>query len=250
MIGTRKVKSRVILQIRDRKILSLLETLRVASREQITSLCGFGSATRANTRLSQLVRAKYLARDFIGTIKGGRLAIYFIPHHGPTSKRGPAGFEAAVVHELELGQLYLMFHQDAQRQGRFIRWRRVDSQLGTSGIIPDALIEVDAQKGSKTLLFEFDRATEGTQTWRTKTIKYLDLARRPDLSRLIGNERFAVLVVVPTAKRLAQVCAAIASQTTKIFWISTIEAIKRDGLFGPIWLRPASAEKLSLLGGT
>lgn len=250
MIGTRNTRYKVILQMRDRRILSLLESLRAATKQQIAAVCGFDSDTRANARLSQLIRAKYLARDFIGTIRGGRLAVYFLPGRRPKARRGPAGFEAAVMHELEIGEVYLALKRAAENQGWRFSWNRPAAPLGQSAAIPDALIQLEALGERKTFLLEHDRATEGMRIWKEKVAKYLDLARSQGLLQLLGSERFAVLVVVPSEKRLAQIRAAIAVQTGKIFWISTVQAINRDGFLAPVWLRPEGGQRLSLLGGT
>lgn len=249
MIGNRRAHHIVILQARDRKIVSLLKALRVATKQQIADVCGFDSDTRAHSRLLQLIRAKYIARDFIGTIAGGRLAVYFLPGRRPKARRGPAGFEAAVTHGLEIGDVYLALVRGAQNQGIRFRWSKPDRPLGQSGVIPDALIDIETGGARKTFLLEHDRATEGVRIWKEKVSKYLNLARSPELHEIVGSERFAVLVVVPSERRLVQIRAEIASQTSKIFWISTVEAINRDGLLASVWLRPDGLQRLPLLGG-
>src|SRR3989442_15138047 len=109
MIGTRPRKPRAILQERDQRLLAFLELLRVATREQIAAHCGFRSRSRASARLSLLVSAGYLSRDFIGTITGGRAAVYMLPGKRIRAQRGPAGQEAAIQHQLAVNEVYLAF---------------------------------------------------------------------------------------------------------------------------------------------
>src|SRR5437870_2932777 len=66
----------VVLQPRDRKLLEELSVMRVIDREQAKTVAGFGSTTRANTRLLALTEAGYLRRSFVGTILSGRKAVY------------------------------------------------------------------------------------------------------------------------------------------------------------------------------
>ena len=249
MIGTRNAKHRILLQDRDRIIIALLDTLRVATRQQISSFCGFHSDSRANARLSQLLRAGQIGRDFIGTITGGRLAVYFPYGRRPRSRNGPAGFEAAITHSLDIGEVYLSLRRALEGLGWLFSWDRPKEPLGPAGVIPDALIRLEASGKRWTFLLEVDRATEGAGIWKAKIAKYLALARYPELRDLLGDERFGVLVVVPSDKRLAQLRALISGQTRKIFWISTTQAINRGGFLASVWLRPEGERRLPLLGG-
>jgi hypothetical protein len=72
MTGNNK---RLVLQPRDRRLLEELATMRVVDREQAKIVAGFGSTTRANTRLLALSRAGLLRRCFLGTTAGGSKAL-------------------------------------------------------------------------------------------------------------------------------------------------------------------------------
>ena len=67
MIGN----NHLILQPRDLHLLREVAEMRVLDREQAKIVAGFGSTTRANTRLLALVRAGLLRRFFLGTGGGG-----------------------------------------------------------------------------------------------------------------------------------------------------------------------------------
>ena len=72
MTGNRRTG--VVLQDRDRHLLSEVGLMRIIDRETAKLVAGFGSTTRANTRLRMLTRAGLLRRFFIGTISSGRKA--------------------------------------------------------------------------------------------------------------------------------------------------------------------------------
>ncbi len=69
-------KRSIVLQERDRQLFQELATLRVADREQLKVVGEFGSVSRVNVRLLQLVRAGLLRRFFLGSGGAGRKALY------------------------------------------------------------------------------------------------------------------------------------------------------------------------------
>src|SRR2546430_4111829 len=73
---------RLVLQPRDRQLLKELATMRVIDREQAKVVAGFGSTTRANTRLLALTQANLLRRCFLGTTVGGTKALYMLSPQG------------------------------------------------------------------------------------------------------------------------------------------------------------------------
>src|SRR6266487_1550579 len=68
MTGNDK-KRGLVVQPRDRKLLEELAVMRVVDREQAKIVAGFGSTTRANTRLLALTRAGLLRRFFLSSRK-------------------------------------------------------------------------------------------------------------------------------------------------------------------------------------
>src|SRR5713226_8540806 len=66
----------VVLQERDNHLLRELSVMRVIDREQARVVAGFRSIMLANRRLLALTRAGLLKRFFIGTVAGGKKALY------------------------------------------------------------------------------------------------------------------------------------------------------------------------------
>jgi len=76
----------IILQDRDRHLLSELAVMRVIDRETTKLVAGFGSTTQVNTRLLELTRAGLLRRFFIGCIAHGRKAVYTLSPKGGSQR--------------------------------------------------------------------------------------------------------------------------------------------------------------------
>src|SRR5437016_13917575 len=72
----------LVIQERDRRLLTELGTMRIIDRESAKLVAGFGSTTRANTRLLKLTRAGVLRRFFTGTVASGRKAVYTLSPKG------------------------------------------------------------------------------------------------------------------------------------------------------------------------
>src|ERR1035437_495416 len=116
MTGNRRVG--MVLQERDRHLLSELAVMRVIDREMARVVAGFGVARRANFRLSQLTPAGLLRRFFIGTVAHGRKAVYTLSPSGTrlvNSKLGGINRasgrlvvgDAFVEHQTGINDIYL-----------------------------------------------------------------------------------------------------------------------------------------------
>jgi hypothetical protein len=107
----------MVTQERDLHLLRELSIMRVIDREQAKRVAGFGSTTRANTRLLRLTEAGLLHRFFMGTTKGGAKALYTlskkgawvadVPQRGPrrASDRAIVG-DFFVQHQLAVNEIY------------------------------------------------------------------------------------------------------------------------------------------------
>jgi hypothetical protein len=254
MAGT----ERMILQPRDREFLRELSVLRVADREQIRLVAGFGSITRVNSRLLKLTRAGFLRRFFLGT-GGGRKAIYAVsekgaqlvdvPLRGPRRPQGAMLVaDAFVEHQLALNSIYC-----AVRLGRiplegvtFHRWMAFYETVAPElRLIPDGYVEFAGPTGTTTAFVEVDLGTEGLQIWREKTRKYLQLALSGAFPRTFGQDRFRVLVIAHSDRRLQSIRKTVAATTEKIFRFATLEEA-RNWFFAPVWLRPVGNQPESL----
>ena len=246
MTGT----ERMILQPRDREFLKELALMRIADREQIRIVAGFGSLTRVNTRLLKLFRAGLLRRFFLGS-GGGRKALYSLSEKGAAlaeaplrGLRRPQGamlvVDGFVEHQLAVNSIYcsVKFRRISVPGISFNRWtvfyRPVTPELK---LIPDGYLEFATPSGPSPAFLEMDLGTEHLPVWKEKTQQYLDLAMSGAFRRTFGHDRFRVLVVVNSERRLESLRKTVAAITEKIFRFATLENA-RSRFFEPVWLRP------------
>jgi hypothetical protein len=259
MTGSKR--SGLVVQERDRKLLSELAVMRVIDRETTKLVAGFISTRRANARLLQLTRTGMLRRFFVGSIAHGRKAVYTLSPKGGelvAAKLGgisrPAGRlvigDAFVEHQTGINEIYVAVkHRPAPQAGISLRrWVTFRQSISESvKLTPDGYFEIFAGDSIRAMFLEVDLGTEALKVWQQKTASYLQLAVSGEFTRRFGPPQFRVLVAASSEKRLANIRATVAKSTDKIFWFTTFETIHRDGFWSPVWLRPTGGQRLSLL---
>lgn len=251
----------LVLQDRDRHLLSELGVMRIIDRESAKVIAGFGSTRRANARLLQLTRAGLMRRFFVGSHAHGRKAVYTLAPKGTdlvSAKLG--GIHRAngrlivgdlfVEHQAWINEIYLCvkYRQVAHLGIRLRRWITFRHAISDAvKIIPDGYFEIDAGETVRAMFLEVDRGTEALRLWQEKCAYYLQLAVSGEFQNRFRQPQFRMLVVTNSERRLANIRATVAKSTDKIFWFTTIESINRDGFWSPIWLRPSGDQRHSLL---
>ena len=259
MTGNRRVQ--IVLQDRDRHLLTELAVLRIVDREAAKVVCGFHSTTRANTRLLALTRAGFLRRFFTGSIAHGRKAVYTLSPKGTelvNAKLGgidrPANRlvvgDRFIEHQSAINGIYLALKHRATPQSntRLMRWLTFRQSISEAiKITPDGYFEIAASDTVRAMFLEVDLGTEALSVWQQKTAYYLQLALSGEFPKRFRQPQFRVLVVANTATRLANIRKVVVKTTDKIFWFTTLESINRDGFWSPVWLRPTGDQMHSLL---
>lgn len=243
---------RLVLQPRDRQLLSELATMLVIDREQAKLVAGFGSTTRANTRLLALSNAGLLRRCFLGTTAGGTKALYMlsakgaqavgVPFRGPHRRRDEALVaDFFIEHQLRINEIHCAVkYRPIPVSGiSFRRWAVFHEPMTPAiRLIPDGYMELETSAGSIAAFLEIDLGNESLAVWKEKTSNYLQLALSGECERRFGQSRFRVLVIAHSDRRALSIQTAVAATTDKIFWFTSLESINRDGFFGSIWTRP------------
>jgi hypothetical protein len=251
----------LVVQERDRQLLSELAVMRIIDREMAKLVAGFNSTRRANARLLQLTRTGLLRRFFVGSIAHGRKAVYTLSPKGGelvAAKFGgisrPAGRlvigDAFVEHQTSINEIYLAVkHAPAPQAGtRLRRWITFRQSISEAiKLTPDGYFELALSDSIRAMFLEVDLGTEALKVWQQKTASYLQLAVSGEFTQRFGQPQFRVLVVAGSEKRLANIRATVAKSTNKIFWLTTFDIIHRDGFWSPVWLRPTGGQRLSLL---
>jgi hypothetical protein len=255
MAGTKQESHNMIVQPRDLQLLRELGAMRVIDREQAKIVAGFRSTTRANTRLLALTRAGLLKRFFLGS-GGGRKALYALSHKGAqfadVPQRGPRRrkdemlvADTFIQHQLAINEVYCAFKWKANTvpQVTFHRWLAFYQPLASGlSLIPDGYVEFQTPSGIDAAFVEVDLGHEVGAVWRQKARNYLQFAVSGEYQRQFGQQRFRVLVLVNSERRMQSIRKAVALVTEKLFWFATLESVRSDQIFQPIWLRPTGDE--------
>ena len=250
----------LVLQPRDRRLLEELAVMRVIDREQAKTVAGFGSTTRVNARLLRLTQAGFLKRFFVGTPAGGVKALYAlslkgaraigIPLRGPQRRNDEAIIaDFFVEHQLAVNEVYCRLKFQTLPPGiSFRRWSAFHEPI-TQGLklIPDGYVELATQAGILVTFLEMDLGTESLTVWKEKVRQYLRLAVSGEFERRFGEERFRVLVIAHSERRLHSIRGAVATLTDKLLWFADQRAVKEKDFFGPIWFRPKGENREPLI---
>ena len=251
----------VVLQERDRGLLHELALMRIIDREQAKIIAGFGSTTRANARLLALARIGLLRRFFLGTTVGARKSLYAlsrkgaelvaVPYRGPRLRNNETLVANSFVHhQLAINEIYCALKSSAALVpgvafGRWITF--YESLTPQLRLIPDGYFELETPKHILACFVEVDLGNEGMKVWKEKTKNYLRLAMSGDYELRFSQRRFRVLTIANSDRRLTWIRKVVRASTEKLFWFTTIEAVRSKGLFAPVWFRPNGEESQSLL---
>ena len=250
----------LVLQDRDRHLMRELAEMRVIDREQAKVVAGFGSTTRANARLLALVTAGLLKRFFLGTIAGGRKALYALslqgakllnlPYRAPRRRHDEVLVaDFFVAHQLAVNEIYctLKYRLIPAPDARFMKWASFSKPIDRSqSLIPDGYFEIAAGK-HVTAFLEIDLGHEGQKVWKAKLQAYLRYAVSGQFESDFKQSRFRVLVIANSERRVEAIRTLAGALTEKVFWFSTFSLVNRDGFWSPVWVRPRDARRQPLL---
>jgi hypothetical protein len=239
----------IVITDRDRQLFAFLAEAKLLDREQIQQLLPFASVTRTNDRLSRLHSNGLLRRCFVGTGAGGRKALYALSSKG-ASVIGREKFwrlrsadgellvgDVSVEHKLAVNWCWLAMLRDCGANS--VRFTRFDEPISPAlPLAPDGYAELDLPTAVHPLFLEVDMTTETSRVWEKKVELYLKLAASGEFERMFRRPRFKVAVVCTSERRLKNLRKVIRKQTAKLFYLSLLQTIKRDGFLASPWLRP------------
>jgi hypothetical protein len=238
----------LIVQPRDRRLFEEFEVMRVVDREQAKIVAGFGSTTRANARLLALVRAGLLRRFFLASgkslyvlsDKGARLV--GVPLRGPRRRQDEVLVaDFFIEHQLAVNRIYcaIKYRPIPAERVQFRRWVAFHEPITMSiPLIPDGYVEFTTPEGTLAAFLEVDLGHERGPVWKEKLNHYSRLAASGEFERRFSLNRFRVLVLANSERRLRSLRKTIAAVTQKAFWFATLAAVHEQGLFAPVWYRP------------
>lgn len=252
----------VVLQARDRHLLSELGQLRLIDLSQAQRIGGFGSYQRTHDRLTRLRGGGLLRKFFLPTAAGGRKAVYCLSPSGAELvgadsrplKRRSSGLligDLFAFHQLQVNALLLELKYPVtpapEAKARLTFWKTFQQPLSKAvPLMPDGYLEVETEQGLKAMFLEVDLGTETQKVWQGKIANYLRLATSGEFSRLFARPQFRVLVVTDSERRLSNLRRLVAKATEKIFWFSTFSSLKASGPLSAVWLRPTGEDRQPL----
>jgi hypothetical protein len=234
--------------------------MRIVDREQAKCIAGFGSTTRANSRLLTLTRVGLMRRFFLGTLGGGQKALYAlsprgaslvqVPYRGPRRARNKVLIaDFFVTHQLWINQIYctLKYRPIPIPGAKFRRWVTFTKPIEPGiSLIPDGYAEMDASGKTLGAFLEVDLGHESHAIWRAKVNAYFQLGMSGNFEKDFGLPQFRVLVVTNSTRRMNSLRVATATMTEKIFWFATLNEAN-ESFWSPVWSRPKGEQRLSLL---
>jgi len=268
----------LILQPRDREIISAVYEFGFLVRDQIQRLFDFNCTTRVNIRLRKLFDHGYLLRKFMPTLLGSSKAIYFIGEKGiklvsevsgidplEIRKRQKSYFERKELflnHDLLVNEMRINLYQAVDHHGslKMDRWlSSVDCLLEYTVFDPksnrefkkvfrpDGYFRYFYDNRLFGCFLEMDRSTMSNGRFQSKVKTYLEYARSGLYTQRYGLKFFRVLVVTETRKRLLNLKSATGALTDKIFWFTAVGNLVPDKILSRIWERPGREGTFSLL---
>jgi hypothetical protein len=254
MLGT----ERLVLQPRDRELLKELSTMRVINNAQAKIVGRFGTVDGASKRLRKLLHAGLLRRYFVGS-GPGRHALYSPSRKGAACvgmpMRGPRRPNGSILvgdffvdHQMAVNTVYCALKFGARPEGiPFNRWIAFGEPIVPElRLIPDGYVELAAGSTIFAAFLEVDLGNESLPVWREKVRKYLELATSGRHRELLGVERFRVLVVASSARRLDSLRSTVSKETGKLFRFASLSDAATQ-CFGTIWRKAAGDEREPLI---
>lgn len=251
---------RVITTKRDLDFLSQLAEAKIVDREQYQIVAGIRRINRANDRLLRLHNAGLIRRHFLGTVAGGRKAVYSLSRKGAKLIGGEHLWrfqrpedelligDVFTARQSAVNWVWIGAKHRCPMGTEFLRWINFQEPLTSSlPLIPDGYFETRKKNETRSHFVEVDLGTESSKAWERKTELYLKLATSGEFARLFYQDRFRILVTAPSLRRIQKIRAVVRKQTQKIFFFLDNKTIYRDGIFTPQWLRPEGEERQSLL---
>ena len=259
-----KLAPRIQLTDRDRAVLYDLFHLRALPLSLIQRR-HFGSATRARERLRLLWHHSYVDRTFLPTVGPATgeaiysLGVASIPELSVIYGLEPAEIRRRrgkieplfLQHELLIARFRIAIGIAGSPKGVVIKdWqdgeaaklrvpaRGPDGSESERPITPDGMGWIASKKVRFAFCLEADRGTMTVGRVKTKFERYS--RARSAVRGVLGADRFRVLVVAPTERRLASLRAAAEDIGTPNVWLTheaVVDAEDLDVVVDPVWQR-------------
>jgi hypothetical protein len=260
------IPGNMVLQARDKKILTCVYSHRIMTREQIQTVFKLNCIRKANNRLRKLYDHHYLSRKFLPTIKGSPKALYFLGPRGFTVIAEELGIDLPEIkqkvketsrfkelflrHTLQIIETRIAFTSKFLNQpGSCIQaWINEDDLQQEYTVLnngksivrrfrPDGYFRVLHEQKIYGHFLELDRSTMSHAKFKSKVETYLEFSQLGLYRERFGMKYFRVLVITLTEERLLNLKKLVESITDKFFWFTSLNQIASRNPLDPIWMR-------------
>ena len=260
-----KRTAKILLNDRDRRILSFIARFRLLSRDQLMMLAPFNSLTRANTRLAALVRLHLLTRKSLPVYPGngsaqslyylGRKAAQCIPVDGQAfaaQVRQISRWESRQIdHVLAANGVIVTFIKALKCEDNFnLQAFYSEPELRqvflNRDFVPDGWLAWVAAGRRFNCFLEVDLHHEGLNKWRKKADAYLRYVDSDMHEQCFGFRAFRVLVLAKSTARLQNLRRTV-SHCQKMFLFADLNRINTANILGRSWLPGENIDPISLI---
>lgn len=265
----------LILQERDRRILTACYHYRYLTRSQLQRLFGIGCVTRINLRLRKLWDHRYLERRFLPNVAGSAEAIYLLGNNGVSVVANMLGIDAEEVlqnralnlaikettlpHDLAVNdfQIAITKEIDADKRFELKRWWdpreceqpfKVSSgnETYTTTLRPDGLLQILFGGQLYSFFVELDLSTSGLRKLKDKFVGYAQFLQLGLAKEAFGISKFYLLVITRTPERRENLRTLANEANAQFTWLATEAELKVSPLTAAVWRR-CGQEALSAL---
>ncbi len=199
------------------------------------------------------------SRAYVLTAAGQRLYAAGDPFYPARRIRAPSTF--LLEHAVALADIAIAFRDEAVRARDMDLWWECDwaalPRIGSTGVIPDALVTLE-RRGWRTRAFiEADRATEHETAFARKLLRYIELYRADDWRASFGA--WPLILTVTTSDAHARVLCRLAHRVTLreggsriagAFRFTSLAELRMEGPRAPIWHVAGRVDRVPLVEPT
>ncbi|TVM03335.1 MAG: hypothetical protein CV087_05570 [Candidatus Brocadia sp. WS118] len=263
-----RAKNPMVLQERDKKIVTFCYKYHFLTQDQIRLLLDFGCQVRAGIRLRKLFDNGYLSRRFIPVYQGRAKILYFPGPKGVELISEQSGIDllkikqrrkqlleiknASLPHFLLINEFRLAFYLASKNKPEIVpkSWKtekEIPLRLDEREFFPDFYLTYSYRNKVYSLFLEVDRSTETNKRIEEKVDNYLEYGIDGYYQKQFGFQFFKVLFVCQSQARLKNIRKLIERKTNKMFWLAVQDDITSEKILSRIWQRPHQESLVSLL---
>lgn len=274
----------LLLQTRDRAIVTAVHACRHLTRSQLQRLLRIPTVSRINARLRKLYDHRFLDRTFVPVSLASSEALYTIGVHGvplvaealgcasdtiaALRRKGGHLTPHTLLHDVQVNDVRIALTLDVRRLpscGHF-SWRHPDDcahaftvpsggGVRQAAVKPDGFCQLVCDGKQYSFCFELDRSTSSHRKLSQKFDAYVAFLSAGLQAPAYGVSALHVLVVTKSVQRRAELHRLVEGPLARHFFFAAFADVQAEPLTAAVWYRggethPRSLFALAAIGGT